>query len=387
MINQTEQFSACQICGSYVHTPSISHKTGLTTDLQMSPAPLEKIQCTTCGLVRTASTRFLEAFYKESYKKAESDVVTAVLSGNQTVAFSSLIEEWVKTIAGDYLASAHSILEVGCGDGRLLNRLSCARKVGLEPSDYLFELASNNCKDCILENSGIESYDSGEQFDVVLAVNVFEHLLDPRSFLQKIASLLSKNGVAVLIFPTQEQFNYDVCFMDHLFHMRLAHFNYLAEQCGLSMIKQEVGYKSYQFANAVVLKKSFNQSQCASRLDYFDNENPCRMVDVFRHFDDVMSEFNGRKRIVAFGYGELSKVFSAYTEDFECIEYFIDDFSTCQDKRVIQLKKALDLDILDQALLVFLVNPYYKSYIVEKLRVAGGPSHIYFPIDKEIITL
>lgn len=387
MINQTDQLTACQVCGSYAHTPSISHKTGLSTDLQLSSVPLEKIQCVTCGLVRSANTRFLESFYKESYQKAESDVVTSVLSGNQTVVFSSLIEDWVKSIAGDYLASAHSILEVGCGDGRLLNRLNGTRKVGLEPSNYLFELARKNCKDCVLENVGIESYDSKDQFDVVLAVNVFEHLLDPKSFLKKTAALLSRNGVVILIFPTQEQFNYDVCFIDHLFHMRLAHLNYLAEECGLKIVKQEVGYQSYQVANAVVLKNAFNQPGCATELSYFDNENPLLMQDIFRHFKEVMAEFNNRKKITAFGYGELSKVFGAYAENFDCIEYFIDDFYKGQDKCVIRLEKALDLGILDKALLVFLVNPYYRRYIVDKLRVAGGPSHIYFPIDKEIITL
>lgn len=339
-------------------------------------------------MVRSANTDFLESFYQESYKKAESDVITSVLSGDQPVAFSSLIEEWINSIAGDRLGPTRSILEIGCGDGRLLNRLPGKRKVGLEPSNYLFELATRNCPDSLLENTGIESFDTKEAFDVVLAVNVFEHLPDPKSFLIKAAGLLNTEGVALLIYPTQEQFNYDVCFVDHLFHMRLGHFSYLAEEAGLTVLKQEIGYKSYRVANAVLLKKSDDRPRVTGRKpDYLDNENPRLMIDIFRSFDEVISKFKGHKRIVAFGYGELSKVFNAYTQNFDCIEYFVDDFAASPDERVMGFDKAQNSGILQDALLVFLVNPYYRQHLGKRLQAASGLSHIYYPIEKELITL
>lgn len=382
------QLAACPVCGSLVHAPVISHRTGLTTDLRTSSFPLEKIQCQVCGLVRSANTDFLASFYQESYRKAESDVITSVLNGDQAVAFSSLIEEWINTIAGPRLGPTRSVLEIGCGDGRLLNRLKGKRKVGLEPSRYLFELASKNCPSCHLENTGIESYDTKETFDVVLAVNVFEHLPDPKSFLIQTARLLNAEGVALLIYPTQEQFNYDVCFVDHLFHMRLGHLKYLAEEAGLTVLKQEVGYKSYQVANAVLLKKNTGQSQATGRRpDYLDNENPRLIIDIFRSFDEIISKFKGHKRIVAFGYGELSKVFNAYTQNFDCIEYFIDDFATSTDRRIMGFDRAQESGILQDALLVFLVNPYYRQHLGKRLQAASGLSHIYYPIEKELITL
>ena len=205
--------------------------------------------------------------------------------------------------------------------------------------------------------------------------------------MQKLALLLADGGAALLVFPTQEQFNYDVCFIDHLFHMRLAHLNYLALKCGLSVVKQEVGYQSYQLANAVVLQKATEKILSTAHLTWLDNDNPRLMVDIFRHFTETIKELSGRKRILAFGYGELCKVFAAYAEGFNCIEHFIDDYYRGNDSHVTGLKTALESGILQQSCVVFLANPSYREYIVGKLHVTGGPSHVYFPISKEIIAL
>lgn len=387
-MKQNENLLAtCPICGSGNAVPAINHQIGLSTDLQLTGFPLNKIQCTQCGLVRTADSRFLDTFYQERYRKAESDLVTSVLSGNTPVAFSSLVESWLKTLVPEHLAAAQAILEVGCGDGRLLHRLSAPRKVGLEPSHWLLALAKQNCGECVLLDCGIEDYASDEQFDVIVAINVFEHLLDPRSFLKKLAALLIEGGAAILVFPTQEKFNYDVCFIDHLFHMRLGHLRYLAEACGLTVVKQEVGYQSYQVANAAVLQKSVSAVRPAAPPPFIDNDNPLLMKNIFRNFIQVVLEHGHTKKIVAFGYGELCRVFEAYAEGFDRIEYFIDDYYRGDDPRIIGLEAALGRGVLEHALLVFLVNPAYREYIVEKLRVPGGPSQIYFPISGEILSL
>lgn len=365
----------------------LEHKVGLTTDMQRSTHPLKKIQCVTCGLVRSENTLFLESFYEEDYRKEESDVITSVLSGNQAVAFSSLMEDWLKNLIPDTLSTACSMLEIGCGDGRLLHRFGVPRKVGLEPSRYLFELAKRNCSECALENIAIEHYETDEKFDVIISINVFEHLPDPVSFLKKLASLLTYNGAAVLVFPTQEQFNYDVCFIDHLFHMRLGHLAYLAEKCGLTVIRQDVGFQSYQVANGVVLKKKPSHTENATRLVYLENENPRLMADIFKKFKEKILEFDGKERIVAFGHGELCKVFAAYGEVFDRIEYFIDDFYSGNDKHVMSLNRALELGILDNACLIFLVNPSYRDYMLDKLQAAQSLAHIYFPTSMETMTL
>ena len=101
-----------------------------------------------------------------------------------------------------YLNSEDSILEVGCSSGFMLypfikNGHDC---VGIEPSGVFSKY---------LRKRGINTYDSLEtftksnkkKFDLIIHFFVLEHVANPIKFLQKLLSLLKKNGKIIFEIP------------------------------------------------------------------------------------------------------------------------------------------------------------------------------------------
>ena len=106
-----------------------------------------------------------------------------------------------------YIAKPGKLLDIGCGNGRLL---FLAQKEGwsvkgLELSDFLAE--------SIKQATGIEvevcnfleyKISKNELFDMVVLRHVLEHLPDPILAMNKVHSLLKNDGYAVLEFPNIE---------------------------------------------------------------------------------------------------------------------------------------------------------------------------------------
>ena len=105
------------------------------------------------------------------------------------------------------LAASHRpegrLLDVGAHLGFLLQRAAERRweTIGVEPSPALSTIARDrlglDVRTAFLEDAG---FDDGT-FDVVLMVDVFEHVKNPRSILRETARILRPGGVLVLQIP------------------------------------------------------------------------------------------------------------------------------------------------------------------------------------------
>lgn len=98
-----------------------------------------------------------------------------------------------------------SILDVGCGGGLLCEPLARlgANMTGLDADTQAIETAKNHANGAGLTiryaNHAIESFQD-EKFDVVMVVEIVEHVSDLPAFLKLCTNLLKEN--AVLIFST-----------------------------------------------------------------------------------------------------------------------------------------------------------------------------------------
>ncbi|MBP7774629.1 class I SAM-dependent methyltransferase [Candidatus Woesebacteria bacterium] len=97
------------------------------------------------------------------------------------------------------LKKSGSLLEIGSGEGYLLALLENTFKTtGIEISDYAAQYSQKIVKTSAVLNTPIENLNLGtKKFDVILAFNVFEHMLDPYTEIKKIAAALKKDGVLI----------------------------------------------------------------------------------------------------------------------------------------------------------------------------------------------
>lgn len=90
-----------------------------------------------------------------------------------------------------------SILDIGCGDGRLLGMLpSDFRKYGIDVSERACRIASQNGVTALC--SALESAEFQEKFDVVLALDFIEHTANPIEAFRAINKLLKPDGYMVI---------------------------------------------------------------------------------------------------------------------------------------------------------------------------------------------
>jgi 2-polyprenyl-3-methyl-5-hydroxy-6-metoxy-1,4-benzoquinol methylase len=102
----------------------------------------------------------------------------------------------------DQLASGHvsrkTILDVGCGDGAFLSSLSDTwSKHGIEPSESGSTLAQRRKLDvaCATLDSSATRYEA----DLITALDVIEHVIDPHQFIESLKRYLLSHGIVLLL--------------------------------------------------------------------------------------------------------------------------------------------------------------------------------------------
>lgn len=97
---------------------------------------------------------------------------------------------------------AREVLEVGCGrgvTGRLLQeRLGC-RVTGVELNPVVAQEAARHLHRVI--QGDVQTLDLGGRYDVVLALELVEHLVDSERFLARVRELLAPGGRAIFSIP------------------------------------------------------------------------------------------------------------------------------------------------------------------------------------------
>ena len=99
-----------------------------------------------------------------------------------------------------------TVLDIGCGAGKLTEELAKYGKViGIDNAKE----AINFCKQKGLRNiteSSIEDYQTNEQFDCVIALDVLEHCKNDIEIIKKMRDILKTAGIAIIFVPALKIF-------------------------------------------------------------------------------------------------------------------------------------------------------------------------------------
>lgn len=105
------------------------------------------------------------------------------------------------------------VLEVGCGEGQTLELLKKTKRCGETIGFELMPLAANAASQrvdkvyCLNVEEDVWPMEI-EKFDLILLLDVLEHLVDPWTFLEKLKSqYLAMNGKIIISLPNAQHFS------------------------------------------------------------------------------------------------------------------------------------------------------------------------------------
>jgi len=91
---------------------------------------------------------------------------------------SAYYYDMLSEIYWELVPPGRSVLEIGCGTGTLLARLSPRRGMGIDFSQRMVEIAAAKFPDLIFVVADAEEFDPDETFDYVIIPDVIEHVSD-----------------------------------------------------------------------------------------------------------------------------------------------------------------------------------------------------------------
>jgi SAM-dependent methyltransferase len=154
---------------------------------------LELRRCAQCGCLWAADQRQDDRVLSEAYERVVDAYFDSQQNDPRYLSFYKQLEEFVKPHA-----SGRTILDVGCGDGVFLSCMSNDwSKQGLEPSASGASLARR--KNLEVAHATLDTASMHYEADVVSALDVIEHVIDPHHFVESFKRHLRPRGVVLLL--------------------------------------------------------------------------------------------------------------------------------------------------------------------------------------------
>lgn len=187
----------CNLCGS----EDKDERAHLSHMLRL-PDGVHVVRCKKCHLYYLSPRPTSEAYkkhYTNTYQYQPESYLGRIK--NQEVFFSQRLDE-----IEAFGLKRGNVLEVGCATGNFLYqaKLRNWHCIGTEISLNLAEYARNHFNLDVFINDDIRDLNfNDDQFDLVYASNIVEHLSDPSSFFIEVNRIIKPNGVLFIEVPNQ----------------------------------------------------------------------------------------------------------------------------------------------------------------------------------------
>ncbi len=320
---------SCPVCSSQEWLPYLQTKTDklITGDQRISDGNINKVMCSSCGAVRNdkeLSDQELEIFYGEAYELNTLGVEEhRFFTNDGHVARSKVFFDWICPHLPD---SFDSLLEIGCGEGNLLLRFFEAfpdRKLtGIDGSAKAVKLAQKkglSVKQQFI--AGPSSKTVAGSYDVIILINVIEHVIDIRDFISKIRCMLNEGGMIIITLPIQDFGGYDIFFAEHIWHFTVNQFKRVLANNGLLLEHCDSDHPINHGIGLFVCRDfesvAPNQGNLPSPYSVINESDTfLRMKDkwltAFQSIDRQLFKITP-KRVAFFGSGEVFTLIMAFT--------------------------------------------------------------------------
>ena len=188
----------CRLCGkqteAFMRIPTGDlDEPFLDARLRRELPELKLRRCPRCACLWADDARHDDEVLAGAYERVSESYFDAEPCDPRYTRFYENIEEALKRYA-----RGRTILDVGCGDGIFLNTLSAEwTKRGLEPSQSGARLARQRNLDVLCGT--LDTANTRYEADVISALDVIEHVIDPHRFVDRFKRQLRPGGFALLL--------------------------------------------------------------------------------------------------------------------------------------------------------------------------------------------
>jgi 2-polyprenyl-3-methyl-5-hydroxy-6-metoxy-1,4-benzoquinol methylase len=188
----------CRVCGSRtysflrVSTDDLDEPF-LDQKLRTQLPELKLRRCRDCGCLWANDARQHDGILDEAYERVVETYFDSLENDPRYVQFYKQLEELVKPHI-----SGRTILDVGCGEGVFLSTISNEwSKQGVEPSLSGAKLAEKRNLD--VARGTLDTASKQFEADVITALDVIEHVIDPHHFVESFKRHLRPGGIVLLL--------------------------------------------------------------------------------------------------------------------------------------------------------------------------------------------
>ena len=188
----------CRLCGNETD-PFVRISTRdldepfLDATLRRQLPELKLRRCSQCGCLWANDARQDDGILAEAYERVSDAYFDSPENDPRYLRFYQRLEQLVKQYV-----SGRTILDVGCGDGVFLSTLPDEwSRHGIEPSTSGASLAKEKKLDvtCATLDGSPRQY----QADLISALDVIEHVIDPHHFVESVKRHLRPDGCVLLL--------------------------------------------------------------------------------------------------------------------------------------------------------------------------------------------
>ena len=270
--------TTCALCKATESVPYVREIPDYITGL---PFTIER--CTRCGLAfTTPQPERMDRFYPCEYRRF-GRIAWRVLQ----FLYNRRVCAWARTLGAPGVA-----LEIGSGAGWMLRALKHRgwKVIGNERSVQR-SVATLAKEGFPIFVGGIDAVRPVPQFDLIILIQVLEHLADPLAVLQHCARLLTSGGTLVVAVPNLDSWQARICgafwfHLDvprHLFHFTPSSLSQALEMVGLQV--RTIEYSSpehdpYGWIQSIQNWMGFRHNQLTRMLMGIDTWGTRRWVSL-----------------------------------------------------------------------------------------------------------
>jgi len=356
--------ATCLVCGAaeWVSLPAPgSH--AVVSDGQVISEPLGKLSCAGCGL----------AVRRHDAASPSGSIADSTLYAHPPgVAFErerqAQYASWIATSAP---RPPGSILDVGCGNGSLLLSLQSvwpdAVLLGCDPSH---ESVAHGAAAGLQIWRGTSRDLQPELAELITAVNVIEHTIDPIAFVTDLVRAAKPGGHVIVICPNGERPDVELLFADHLFSFTATHLLRIAGRVGLTSLRISTAPQTLGSFQMLVGSTSTSETDPSlSRADIDVADLTARRRAFLERWATLDTRLRARlpREVVCFGTGEAASLLRGYApQSWALVKAYTADVVTT---RMVNGLPVLSLEEVpnDAAILVG-VRGADQTRVAERLR-------------------